>query len=161
MCATTDDYYLSEEEKDDVSDSDESYDSFLESSGGRHSDSSSNPRIIIKTSFHKVSSLDCISASLLATSNGNSSTTDCNEIETLHPHTSQKEIDDLSEDSHLQLCVPLTQPRMLNTECGSNGRSRRSKKQMSSATIALCSTFLLIVFVLVDRYGPSYFSKVS
>ena len=161
MCATTDDYYLSEEEKDDVSDSDESYDSFLESSGGRHSDSSSNPRIIIKTSFHKVSSLDCISASLLATSNGNSSTTDCNEIETLHPRTSQKEIDDLSEDSHLQLCVPLTQPRMLNTECGSNGRSRRSKKQMSSATIALCSTFLLIVFVLVDRYGPSYFSKVS
>jgi hypothetical protein len=169
MCATTDDYYLSDEEKDDMSDSDDAYDSLRQSSESDHdrefSHPGSSPRIIIKTSFHKVSSLDCISASLrqseLLASETYSPPTSNKENEANSPLISYKEIDELGEDSHLQLCVPLTQPRMLNTECGSSGRSRRSKKQMSSTSIALCSTFLLIAFVFIDRYGPSYFSKVS
>lgn len=167
MCASTDDYYLSDEENDDTSDGNDADDSMLLVPDDAESDEDDEPvptsRIVIQTSFHKVSSLDCISASLRHEELANEQPSP-----QLSPKSQSRvnlrDLEELTlraEDSHLQLCVPLTQPRMLSTECGSSGRSRRSKKQMSSTTIALCSTFLLVVFVLVDRFGPSYLSKIN
>ena len=160
MCATTDDYYLSDEEKDDLSDNEDPYDELVVNDG-----LSREFVDMAKKSFHKVSSLDCISASLRHTefpvADTGRATTNSSAGLNQFARTSSENIDELGEDSHLQLCVPLTQPRLLNTECGSSGRSRRSKKAFTSTTVALCSTFLLIIFVLVDRYGPAYLSKVS
>ena len=165
MCATTDDYYLSDEENDDASDVEEASAPLNpEKDDNIKSETvDPSPRIIIKTAFHKVSSLDCISASLrhneLASEQNSPNLSPKNQSSA--SKTNLRDFEDRAEDFHLQLCVPLAQPTMLNMECGSSGRSRKSKKQMSTTTIALCSTFLLVVFVLVDRYGPSYLSKVS
>ena len=167
MCATSDDYYLSDEEKDDISDNEDPYDELLANDGRSEecSDTNNSPGMLTQTAFHKVSSLDCISASLrhaeLPVSEMGRVPTNSSAGLNQSSRMSWEESDELDEDSHLQLCVPLTQPRLLNTECGSSGRSRRSKKAFTSTTIALCSTFLLIIFVLVDRYGPAYLSKVS
>ena len=164
MCATTDDYYLSDEETDDLSDEDVN-DVLLapEDECDEYEETDHTPRILIKTSFHKVSSLDCISASLRheELASEQTSPNDSPKNQGSISRQNLRDLEERAEDSYLQLCVPLSQPRMLNTECGSSGRSRRSKKQMSSTTIALCSTFLLVVFVLVDRYGPAYLSKIS
>ena len=167
MCASTDDYYLSDEENDDPLDSSDIEDRALLnrniSESGVNEESGSSPRIIIKTSFHKVSSLDCISASLrhseLASELSSHDLSLKNQESILRSNF--RDLEERSEESHLQLCVPLNQPRLLSTECGSSGRSRKPKKSVSTTTVALCSTFLLVAFVLIDRYGPSYISRIG
>lgn len=167
MCASTDDYYLSDEENDDHKDSDDVDNRALlnpdELNNDTYGETIGSPRIIIKTSFHKVSSLDCISASLRHTELASElSSRDFGfKNQEITSRLNLKDLEERSEDSHLQLCVPLDQPRLLSTECGSSGRSRKPKKSISSTTIALCSTILLVAFVLVDRYGPSYLSRIS
>jgi hypothetical protein len=62
------------------------------------------------------------------------------------------------DEAMLQFCVPLPHPVLLvNRERQSRGRNR-GEKSLSSATIAIYSTIMLLVFVLVDRYCGAYVS---
>jgi hypothetical protein len=192
-----DEYFTSDTADDDDSD-DESLGRPLISSSNTvaiEGEEEGEEKIVIRTSFHKVSSLSIIPESLRHKGNDNDndggfpkvSSLDCLSAAVIRdgelsrsadidgpvtttsassssrgkiPSSARQSIFCTEEDASLQLCVPLEKPALLSSAPSQSSRSRRraSKKSISSASIALCSTILIVAFVLIDRYCGAYMS---
>jgi hypothetical protein len=63
-----------------------------------------------------------------------------------------------NDESHLQLCVPLTQPRMLNMEGSHSNKNRKQKNSFSPLKIIMVSISILFVMYQVHPfYLPNIF----
>ena len=196
-----DDYdeYFTSDAADDDDDDDDDGDDYDENGGwplilssGRISTEEEEGGIVIRTSFHKVSSLsiipqslrhggsesdvdngipkvsslDCISAAVrggelnTADIDGAVAVTLISSLTRGKGHLSARpEVSHSDEDAILQLCVPLEKPALLASgPTHSRSWRRGSKKTISSTSIALCSTILVVAFVLIDRYCGAYMS---